>query len=216
MGGLGIWWPERCETVSPLSIKEAQYLEYEWKYQGCMQWAAFNELRNSSTRCELGGARMAMQRDGPVHIGIDNQATVTAVNEIAEHQIRRKNTKLVNEKGGLIIGGETTRYHSISRSKRPWSLVKNGDLQQSIEEGVIQKGEGSLKASKVKGHATEEMVEEGKVRRKDKEGNDISDEGADRGAGKPISKLQLLDMYSVKGISSIKYLCKEYSGSSSR
>ena len=40
-----------------------------------------------------------------------------------------------------------------------------------------------MKASKVKGHATEEMVEQGKVRRKDKEGNDISDEGADKGAG---------------------------------
>ena len=125
---------------------------------------------------------MAMQRDGPVHIGIDNQATVTAVNEIAEHQIQRKETKLVNDKGGFIIGGGTTRYHSVSKSKRPWSLVKNGDLNQSIEEGVIQKGTGNLKASKVKGHATEEMVEQGKVRRIDKEGNDISDEGADRGA----------------------------------
>ena len=105
IGGLGIWWPERCEIVSPLNVKENQYLEHEWKYQGCMQWASFNELRNSSTRCKLGGARMAMQRDGPVHIGIDNQATVTAVNEIAEHQIKRKDTKLYNEKGGLIIGG---------------------------------------------------------------------------------------------------------------
>ena len=102
---------------------------------------------------------MAMQRNRPVHIGIDNQATVTAVNEIAEHQIGRKNTKLVNEKGGIIIGGETKKYHRISKRKRPWSLVKNGDLQESIEEGIIQKGEGSMKASKVKGHATEEMVE---------------------------------------------------------
>ena len=119
IGGLGIWWPGRCETVSPLNAKETKYLEHEWKYQGCMQWASFNELRNSSTRCELGGARMAMQRDGPVHIGIDNQATVTAVNEIAEHQIKRNETKLVNDKGGLIIGGGTTRYHSVSKSKRP-------------------------------------------------------------------------------------------------
>ena len=62
-----------------------------------MQWAAFNELRNSSTRCEMGGARMAMQKDGPVHAAIDNQATVLAVSEITEHQNIRSRTKLRNK-----------------------------------------------------------------------------------------------------------------------
>ena len=34
----------------------------------------------------------------------------------------------------------------------------------------------------MKGHGTEEMVEAGKVKREDKIGNAISDEGADKGA----------------------------------
>ena len=90
---------------------EMTYLEHEWKYQGCMQWASFNELKNSSTRCEMGGARMSMQKDGPVHVGIDNQATVGAVTAITEHQHKRKETKLTNAEGGLIVGGNTTPYH---------------------------------------------------------------------------------------------------------
>ena len=44
IGGLGIWWLERCEIVSPLNVKENQYLEHKWKYQGCMQWASFNDF----------------------------------------------------------------------------------------------------------------------------------------------------------------------------
>ena len=125
---------------------------------------------------------MAMQKDGPVHAAIDNKATVLAVTEITEHQNIRSKTKLTNSKGGLIVGGNTTQYHRPSQSKRPWSLVKNGDLCQSIEEAAIAKGPKTVEASKVKGHATEEMVEAGIVRREDKRGNDISDEGADRGA----------------------------------
>ena len=39
-----------------------------------------------------------------------------------------------------------------------------------------------MKVTKVKGHATNEIVAEGTVRRQDKEGNDISDTAADRGA----------------------------------
>ena len=125
---------------------------------------------------------MAMQKDGPAHAGIDNQAAVLSVTEITEHQNIRKDTKLVNEKGDLIAGGRTTQYHRQSKSKRPWSLVKNGDLCQSMEEAAIAKGTKIVKASKVKGHAIEEMVEAGKAKREDKIGNAISDEGADKGA----------------------------------
>ena len=39
-----------------------------------------------------------------------------------------------------------------------------------------------MKVTNVNGHATNEMVAEGTVRRLDKEGNDISDTAADRGA----------------------------------
>ena len=42
-------------------------------------------------------------------------------------------------------------------------------------------GERSVKVSKVRGHATDVMVAEGKVRREDKDGNDAADVAADFG-----------------------------------
>ena len=147
-----------------------------------MLWASFNELSNSSTRCEAGGARMAIQYDGPAHIGIDNQATVTMCNKIIEHQTQRNEARLINEEGAMVIGGRTSHLHKRSINKRPWALEKNGDLWQSIEESVEEKGPRSVKVTKVKGHATSEMVAEGKVKGEDKEGNDISDLAANKGA----------------------------------
>ena len=46
---------------------------------------------------------------------------------------------------------------------------------------VDAKGAEAVRISKVKGHATEEMVNQGKVKREHKEGNDASDEAADIG-----------------------------------
>ena len=147
-----------------------------------MLWTSFNELSNSSTRCEAGGARMAIQCDGPVHTGIDNQTTVTMCNNIVDHQTKRREVKIFTNQGAMIIGGTTSHLHRRTMNKRPWALVKNGDLWESIEDAVEEKGPRSVKVTKVKGHATSEMVEEGKVTKQDKEGNDISDTAAEWGA----------------------------------
>ena len=125
---------------------------------------------------------MAIQKDGPVHIGIDNQTTVAMCTAITEHQSKRQRAKLRNEWGGMIIGGTTPPLQKSLQSRRPWALTKNGDLWESIEEAIKIKGPESVKVAKVKGHATEEMVEEGKCKAKDKEGNDKSDKAADKGA----------------------------------
>ena len=45
------------------------------------------------------------------------------------------------------------------------------------------KGIDAVQVTKVKGHATEEMVTEGRVERKDKCGNDGADKAADKGSG---------------------------------
>ena len=125
---------------------------------------------------------MAIQYDGPAHIGIDNQATVTMCNKIIEHLTQREKARFVNEEGAMVIGGKTSHLHKRSINKRPWALEKNGDLWQSIEEAVEEKGPKSVKVTKVKGHATSEMVVEGLVKEKDKEGNDMSDLAANKGA----------------------------------
>ena len=46
----------------------------------------------------------------------------------------------------------------------------------------LAKGPRSFRATKVKGHATCDMVDQGLVKSEDKQGNDISDKAADKGA----------------------------------
>ena len=57
------------------------------------------------------------------------------------------------------------------------------------------KGKHAIKITKVKGHATEEMVVAGKVLKQDKEGNDASDEAADRGVEQHGNDLLELSNY---------------------
>ena len=55
-------------------------------------------------------------------------------------------------------------------------------MWELFEQLFKQRGPRSVKITKVKGHATQEMVDEGNVRAEDKEGNDKADEAADMGA----------------------------------
>ena len=50
-----------------------------------------------------------------------------------------------------------------------------------IDRMVLYRSARSVRVSKVKGHATDAMVAEGKVRREDTEGNDAADIAADFG-----------------------------------
>ena len=54
-----------------------------------------------------------------------------------------------------------------------------------------------MKITKVKGHATEEMVQQGKVKAEEKKGNDYDDEAADAGATKSQERLKIFgELYS--------------------
>ena len=90
---------------------------------------------------------MAIQRDGPVHIGIDNQATGSMCNAIKDHHKNKREAKLKNEWGGMIIGGTVSPLQRSSQSKRPWSLYK--------EWGFMAKhrgGSGSQRAQNREGN----------------------------------------------------------------
>ena len=65
--------------------------------------------------------------------------------------------------------------------KKIWGLQGDGDLWQQFWQLVRARGANTVKVTKVKGHATEQQVEEGKVRTEDKEGNDNADQAADQG-----------------------------------
>ena len=65
--------------------------------------------------------------------------------------------------------------------RKPWGLQTDGDLWEQAWIAVVKRGKGNQQVRKVKGHATKEQVEEGVVKKEDKEGNDASDKLADQG-----------------------------------
>ncbi len=66
-------------------------------------------------------------------------------------------------------------------SGKPWGLQVDGDLWEQAWIALIKRGAGNQQMRKVKGHATDEMVLNGTVKKEDKIGNDKSDENADLG-----------------------------------
>ena len=69
--------------------------------------------------------------------------------------------------------------------------IRDGDLWELFEERVKQRGPKSVRTTKVEGRATQEIVNEGKVRAEDKERNDNADEAADMGATTSQGKLHI-------------------------
>ena len=106
----------------------------------------------SVQRAEFWGAILALQAYMPVHLGIDNKNVCNAI--------------------GKVLQGW---------SDPPFALCTDGDLLAAIDCMVRYRSARSVKVSKVKGHATDRMVAEGKVRGEDKEGNDAADIAADFG-----------------------------------
>ncbi len=76
--------------------------------------------------------------------------------------------------------------------RRPWNTQIDGDLWQSLYNTLKAKGPGTFRATKVKGHATDAMVESGAVKPEDKKGNDEADRYANEGVllyGKDVTTL---------------------------
>ena len=115
VGGLGVRWPERTADITDI---EAAWTQHEARDGGKMLWAVFNDLENSSTRCEIAATIVGMLPPWAVNMGVDNGATVGKGNKVIEHQRKREAAKLKTEDGGLIIGGTTTPLHRESPFKR--------------------------------------------------------------------------------------------------
>ena len=96
---------------------------------------------------------MASQSSDAVHLGVDNLNVVRHV--------------------GRLLDG---RPGSI-----PFELLKDGDLLLLVDRMLCLRGPGTVRISKVKGHADEAMVLNGQVREVDRLGNNAADEAADFG-----------------------------------
>ena len=79
----------------------------------------------------------------------------------------------------VLLGVAALLSHEVPRSPLP--LIKDGDLLAIIHSVLSLRGFDSVKVSKVKGHATRAMVDNGDVRLDDLVGNNGADAAADLG-----------------------------------
>ena len=89
VGGIGVWWPRRKQSVLPETEVEAKYTRSCFEEAGYRAWNAFNNLRNSSTRCEIGASLLAMNPPVSANVGVDNKTCVDGTNEIIQHAIKK-------------------------------------------------------------------------------------------------------------------------------
>ena len=107
----------------------------------------------SVQRAELWGVILALPASCGVHLGVDNLNVVRHV--------------------GRLLDGNL--------GAQPFQVVPDGDLLCLIHHMLLLRGPDTVKVTKVKGHASEDMVVDGRVRDLDRLGNKAADEAADFG-----------------------------------
>jgi hypothetical protein len=161
LGGLGVWWPGRRVEEMPLSWAEKEFahqcigpawLDHQ-PQDGMMLIGALTGQRCSSTRTELAAGILAIHAPGAVNQGTDSMA----------YTVRARN---------ILDGADLTR-------RKPWSIQKDGDLWEIFEASANAKGRDSITITKVKAHATAEMINNGITTQDHKSGNDKADCAAD-------------------------------------
>ena len=163
-GGAGVWWPGRTirndEHLHRLPLSEAEKIlsYHEQKSDGFALYTSIGGLAGSSTRTELAAAIIAMSAHGPIHLASDSKSFV------------KRALKLVNQ-----------LKNGVDKPRR-WKLVSDGDLWEHFYLALKAKGPNAFHATWVKGHATEEHIQQATTIQIRKEGNDKADEIADLGA----------------------------------
>ena len=106
----------------------------------------------SSTRAEAIGLYAGLALPGAHHFGVDNRGAVGRANQILRGH----------------MGG------------KPWGMQDDGDVWGVFHDEALSRGVGSVRVSKVKGHATEADVQEQRATEDQKTGNHFADDAADR------------------------------------
>ena len=104
----------------------------------------------SVQRAETWGVILALQSSTAVHLGVDNLGVVRRVGRLLDRH----------------------------RGSIPFELVKDGDLLLRIDRMLHLRCLDTVRITKVKGHADQWMVLDGRVREVDSLGNNAADEAA--------------------------------------
>ena len=91
-------------------------------------------------RAEFRGVTVASQSYWVCHLGIDNLNVARSVGRLLDH--------------GCLA--------------KPLSLIRDGDLVAVIQHMIRARGQDTVRVTKVKGHATETDVQQGRVREEER------------------------------------------------
>ena len=157
LGAAAVWHPNRRMDEQQVSETEAQSAVFSQLAQGLQAYTSLPGHTTSSTRAELIAGILALGRQGPVHMATDSQSFMNKALWVL-----------------AIIQADQS-------PKRPWPFHIDGDLWAMYHAHAKSKTPQAIRISKVKGHATDEMVASGCATKTDQDGNHQADLAADEG-----------------------------------
>jgi hypothetical protein len=147
---------------------------------GTAMWAGLQGNSVSSTRTELAAIVVASLWNMVLHIGTDSLAVV------------RKATFLISTAIKWNAYDGIPAHTRRNPCKRPWSMQPDGDLWQQFWQAILTRGPATIRITKVKGHATDQDIKDGKSNEVDRKGNDEADKAATAGTGAVMDGLAAL------------------------
>ena len=130
-----------------------EYGDARLKRCRCRAFLPFPGVMQTVQRAEFWGAIVALQAYWPCHLGIDNLNVARSI--------------------GCLLDADCLA--------KPLPLVKDGDLIALARYMIRTRGRETVRVTKVKGHAEDVDVQQGRVRLLDKQGNAEADNAADLG-----------------------------------
>ena len=124
---------------------------------------------NSSTRMEVAGTIIAMQRAIPLRIAADGKAMIDKAMKMKEVAIDRTKDR------------QAAWWPTKNPMGKSWGMQKDGDLLKILWEGMLTRGPETITWEKVKGHAAQKHIEQGLATAETKQGNDWADHYATKG-----------------------------------
>ena len=123
------------------------------RLERCRAFLPVTGVLQTVQRAEFWGAIVALQAYWPCHLGIDNLNVFRSIGHFLDADCLAK----------------------------PLPLVKDGDLVALVQYMIRTRGRGTVRVTKVKGHAKDDDIQHGRVRLVDLQGNVEADLAADLG-----------------------------------
>ena len=123
------------------------------RLERCRAFMPVPGVMQTVQRAEFWGATIAMQAYWPCHLGVDNLDVARSIGRLLDHD----------------------------RLVEPLPFVKDGDLIALAQYMIRTRDRETVRVTKVKGHAEDVDVQQGRVRLEDQVGNTEADAAADLG-----------------------------------